>query len=324
MKRLASLIAPVCLFALTFQASTQPLFAADVKKGIFRTASQPRSVSSKQVTLKRCRISLIDEVTLASERPGTISFLVPEEGDTVRSGQQVAGMRDDVARATAQISQVKAKNDVQIRYAKKSSQVAQVEHEKALQTNEDVIGAVPDIEIQQLRLAAEKTLLQIEQAQHDLVVNGFAHKETIADLKTFRVEAPFDGIVTRVYKRPGEAVRQGDPILEVASTRRVRVEGYIDLEYIWTVKPGAVVTLHLDIPGVDLSVEKEKFTGRIVFVDPAVQPVTRKARVWAEVTNRKEILRAGLQATMTIELGDKKTTPGRLVSDPKVRGLRSK
>ena len=323
MKRIASLVVPVCLFALTLQTSLQPL-AADVKRGVIRTASQPRSASTKQVVLKRCRISLIDEVTLASERPGTISFVVPEEGDTVRAGQQVAGMRDDVARATARIAQVKAKNDVQIRYAKKSSQVAQVEHEKALQTNEDVIGAVPDIEIQQLRLAAEKTLLQIEQAQLELSVNGFVHDEKIADLKTFRVEAPFDGIVTRVYKRPGEAVRQGDPILEMASTQRVRVEGYIDLKHIWTVKPGAVVSVQLDIPGVDLSVEKEKFAGRIVFVDPAVQPVTRKARVWAEVVNRKEILRAGLQGTMTIDIDNKQSAPGRLVSDPKIRSIRGK
>ena len=306
-------LASICAISLATQ------MAMAQKKAPIRKAAQPRSASSKFVTLKRCRIQLVDEVTLASERPGIISFLEPEEGDTVRSGQQVAGLRDEVARANTRIARAKAANDVQVRYAKKSSQVAQVEHEKALQTNEDLKGTVPEIEIRKLRLAAEKTLLQIEQAENEMVVNSFVHDEAIAGLKTFRIEAPFDGVVTRVHKRQGEAVRQGDPIMEVASTRRVRVEGYIALDHIWSCKPGAPVSIRLDIPGVDLAVEKEKFVGRIVFVDPAVQPVTRQARVWAEVINRDDILRAGLTATMTIDLSESPKTPGRLISNPKKR-----
>jgi hypothetical protein len=42
------------------------------------------------------------------------------------------------------------------------------------------------------------------------------------------------------------------------------------------------------------------FYGKIVFVDVSAQPVTGQVRVWAEVENRDNILRAGLNARMAI------------------------
>ena len=51
----------------------------------------------------------------------------------------------------------------------------------------------------------------------------------------------------------------------------------------------------------DLPEEKEVFEGQITFVDVVSEPIDRKTRIFAEIRNRDNILRAGLEATMEIE-----------------------
>ncbi len=252
------------------------------------------------IALRKCRIKLKDQVTLASDRPGILAFVEPGEGDFVRGSQQIAGLKDEVAKAVLVIAEKKSQNDVNVRYSVKAAEVARAEHEKALFANLKLPGTIPDIEVLQLKLAAEKSLLQIEQARRELLIAGLDRDQAREELKTYSIVAPFDGVVTRVYKSKGEAVRQGDPILEMVSTRRVRVEGYVDISDVWAVKTGSAVKVKLEIPGADLPVEKETFEGRIVFVNVQVEPVTRQTRVWAEVINHDNILRTGLTATMTI------------------------
>ena len=107
-------------------------------------------------------------------------------------------------------------------------------------------------------------------------------------------------MVTKVLKAKGEAVREGDPILEISSTARVKVEGYVNIKDVWSISQGCRVKVQLDIAEAELPVEKLTFDGRIVFVDVKVQPVTGEIRVWAEVANKDNVLRDGLTSKMTI------------------------
>jgi multidrug resistance efflux pump len=254
----------------------------------------------KPIDLTRCRIKLIDKVTLASDRPGILRFVEPKEGDPIKRDQPVAGLQDDVPRAKLARATKEAENDIEVRFSTKAAEVAKNELEQAILVNKDVADTIPGIEISRLRLAKEKSVLQIEQAQHSLDINKIAVEEASAELKTYEIPAPFSGTVTRVFKKKGEAVRQGDPIMEVVNTERLRAEGHVEISDIWSVQVGDSVEVYLDIPDVDLPVEKEKFTGRIVFIDVEVEPVTRRVKVWADLVNRGGLLRAGLTANMKI------------------------
>ena len=264
------------------------------------------------ITMSLCRIRLIDRFTLASDQTGILAFVEPEEGDVVRQGHEIAGLKDEVAAAAHQIAEKRADNDIQVKYASAAAAVAETELLKAMETNRQVEGAVPDIEIQRLRLAWEKSQLSIELAHDEFSIAGLEAKEAKARLKMYRVEAPSDGVVTQVYKRKGEAVRQGDPILDLVNTDRVRVEGRVDVKDVWKVKRGMAVRVRLDIPDVQLPEENETFEGRVVFVDVAVQPVTREVRVWAEVTNQDNILKDGLTATMVVDTSQRTASSSKL------------
>ena len=239
-------------------------------------------------------------VEVASGIPGVLDFVKPEEGDLVKANEQIVGLKADVVLAQKAIALKEAENDVEIRYAEKAAELADAEYEKAREANHRLKGTVAAVEIDRLRLAAERAHLQIEQAEHQLEVANLKANEAQANLEAYQLKSPINGVVTKRYKSKGEAVHQGDPILKIQITDRVRVEGYVDLVDSFRIKPGDPVKVHLDIPKVNLKIEEEQFDGVLKFVGLSVEPITGKVRVWAEVQNPKNILKAGLTAKMTI------------------------
>jgi multidrug efflux pump subunit AcrA (membrane-fusion protein) len=124
--------------------------------------------------------------------------------------------------------------------------------------------------------------------------------EAAAQLDTYRLESPFDGFVTRVLLTTGASVKQGDWLIELVSTKKVKVEGVVSLRDAAIVRAGDAVSVQLDVPELRGAPGAKSYPGRIVFVDVKATPVDPKVRVWAEVDNVDETLRAGLMATMTI------------------------
>ena len=61
---------------------------------------------------------------------------------------------------------------------------------------------------------------------------------------------------------------------------------------------GRRAVLAVDLPGKPGT----EFDGEVVFVSPEVNPVNGQVRVWAEVVNRDNRLRPGLQGTLTIHV----------------------
>ena len=63
---------------------------------------------------------------------------------------------------------------------------------------------------------------------------------------------------------------------------------------------GADVTFALVRPDDAEAAEPETFRGRIGFVSPEIDPVTRQVRVWAEIDNTDNRLRPGAQGQLLI------------------------
>jgi len=248
-----------------------------------------------------CTIQLIDVATLAAERSGILESDTPEEGVAVRAGQVVAGLKDGVARATYEKEYEKSMNDVHVRYAAKSSEVADAEWAMSIEANKNVPGTVPEVELAKLKLAAQKALLQIEQAQFEQKIAELTVKENLEALETYKVVAPFDGIVSKVYQRKGEAVQLGTPIVEVLSTARVKIEGYISISDSIHIKAGDKVLVQLDADDLDLPYKNEILEGKVKFIDPHKSPIIGSVQMYAEVANPRGILLPGLNAKMTIK-----------------------
>jgi membrane fusion protein, multidrug efflux system len=260
----------------------------------------PAPKSPGPVVVPGCWIYLIDEAVLASERGGIIAKLDVREGTPVKSGETIVGLKDEVPRAMLATAQKEAESEFEVELAQKILEVAEAEHEKARDANTINPKTIPAVEVRRLKLAAERAAIEIKIARHKHELAVLKRDEAAAQLETYHVDAPFEGVVTRVHRKPGEMAKQGEPIVEIASTRRVRIEGDIRLADVFRVKQGDSVSVQLDLPDIELAAEKQVFPGKIVFVDVKAAPPTGVVRVWAEVENPENVLRAGLTARMTI------------------------
>lgn len=258
-----------------------------------------------------CRLSLFERANLASERTGIIDRVKVREGDEVAANQIVAELRNNTIQAALATAEMQANNDIDLRFARKATDLAALEYAKSMKVNESAAGTVPEIELRRLRLAVDKSMLQVEQAEHLLDVLRLQCEEKRALLNTCKIAAPWSGVVIRVLKRPGEGLREGEAVVEIADLSRLRAEVYVPHADTWRLQVGQDVRLQLDAP--DESEEKPRaFPGKVVFIEPRVDPVTQKVRVWAEIQNEDRLLKDGLQGVLFIRVSN---TDGTLPAD---------
>ena len=264
-----------------------------------------KAAPNEIIVVQDCRVTLLQSAVLASTRSGIIDRIAVLDGDLVTEGLQVAQIRDRLARAEVATASLKVENDVDLRYTVKLSELAQLEYSKALALNKEIPGAQSELAVKNLKIAAERALLQIEQASHRLDVAKLELETARITLAAYSVNAPFEGVILRVQKSVGESVQEGEPIADLANLKELKVEGFIPLELAWKVERGQPVEVRVEIPETELEVENVLFRGEVVFVDSEVQEVSQKVRVWARVVNSQGLLKSGLLATMRISCGDR-------------------
>jgi multidrug efflux pump subunit AcrA (membrane-fusion protein) len=250
-----------------------------------------------------------------------ISTIGPKEGDTVKEGTEIVRLMDEVPKANWEVAKLVADDQIEVQYATEAHRVDELEYKKSVAANGQAPGTISEIELERLKLNAVKSGLQIKKATHDIAVNVKKAEQAKAELDTCRIQAPFDGFINHILKHRGDAVKQGDTIVEMVNTDVVRVEGMVKDTDIWRVKLGSPVTVVLDIRGEVPEIERQVFRGKIGFVDEVAVAGT-DTRVWAEVPNPGNMLRPGFIAKMTISTDEtivKAATP-RPPADSKVAG----
>ncbi|NCY02460.1 MAG: HlyD family efflux transporter periplasmic adaptor subunit, partial [Planctomycetia bacterium] len=238
------------------------------------------------------------------------------EGDVVRRGDVIAKIDDNQpqmerrkAKAEHDQAVAKADSDVDVRYAVAAEKVAQIEFEKAAESDRKVPGSVTRVELNRLQLNEQKSELQIEQAQLEKKVSTLAAiaKGVEVDAAENAIErrlikAPLDGVVVQVFPHQGEWMQPGDPLARVVRADKLRVEAYVDSARF---DPEQVRDRPVTAEVVLADNRRERFKGRIVFTSPIVES-GGDYRVFAEVENRQAegtqqwLLRAGQTATLTI------------------------
>jgi RND family efflux transporter MFP subunit len=254
---------------------------------------------SQPLVVSNCRVALIRRASLAGARLGILQTVSVSEGDLVERGQVVATLRDEMPRQALAIAQKEMANTVELRLNKKISELATLEYSKAMELNRTIPGGVSEIDVKKLRLAAEKSLLQLEQADFLLQMAALKTKEAEVTLDSYRIVAPFSGVVLHVAKQPGEALGAGEIVAEIANFDTMRVEGFIPVADSAWIHRGAAVMV--EVSGAEPQ-RTTRFEGRLKHIAPVVNEVSQEVRVWAEIDNRRNLLKDGLPATMRISL----------------------
>lgn len=272
--------------------------------GIIAAAAPPLASAEPEtpsvLVVPECRLKFIEESILAGERNGIISEINAREGDMVRAGQRLAQLKDDIPRAqlATLIRQSESpESRAKIESAQLAEEFAIARYEIAVAAQKRNPDAVSRAEMLELRVAAERAGTDILKEALELELAKLKKREVEAELKSYSVVAPFNGVVTRVLKHRGESLQLGDAVIELVDPTRLKVEGYLPVQEARTLQPGTLVTIFEEgrpdskAGGVE---------GKLVFIDVGVEPVSQKVRLWAEVDNSKRLLRPGLLARMEI------------------------
>ena len=255
-------------------------------------------------------VTLIEQVRVTAREVGILTEINVSEGQMVDADAVLARIDDseaklDEIRAKLEldIAREQAQSDIDVRFARKSWEVAKAELKRAQESVKKFKKSVSETEIDQLRLSAERAELQIEQAQLELKtaqltwkLKANAHELARRKVERRKIVAPIAGVVVQINRKRGEWVQPSDNVIRILRVDRLRAEGFLHANQITGEFTGRPVILKVDLPGRP----GQTFPGKLVFVSPEVNPVNGQVRIWAEIENRDRLLRPGLKASMEI------------------------
>lgn len=267
--------------------------------------------ATEPIRVESVLLGLIEQADVPARDPGVIESIAVHEGDLVRKGDRVvqldtAEIRLDVERAQLErnIALQEAKNEVEVRFARKSLEVAEAELQRALDSVKDYPKSVSETELDRLKLTVERTRLEIEQAEHVMTVAEMtaalkqnALQTAEAKLARQTICAPIDGMVVQLYRHCGEWVEPGQQVVRLLRMDRLRVEGFLAVSLLDEIAIGSPVELFMETDGE----EAKAIPGKLVYVNPEVDPVNNQVRVWAEVENECMRLKPGMRGSMLIQ-----------------------
>lgn len=273
--------------------------------------------ADESIVVNGALVTAIAQTDVPARAEGVLTKLNVAEGDSVTLDQVLAEIDSREAElflakaeAEAVIAATKAKNDADLRYARKSAEVAKAELKRSQESIERFERSISQTELDKMVLEAERGVLAVESAEHELEVarQTLALKQAEVQvaretLARRRLLAPTSGVVTQLHRRPGEWVKPGDVVLRLMRVDPLRIEGFVSAATAARLKPG--MSTHFTVPtgtGPTGAEQSQDFVGKLTFVSPEVDPVNGEVRLFVEVSNREQLLRPGLRGTLTIDL----------------------
>ncbi|MEO8449147.1 MAG: efflux RND transporter periplasmic adaptor subunit [Gemmatimonadota bacterium] len=213
--------------------------------------------------------------TVRAEIVGSVVQVNVEEGQRVTRGTLLGRINDDAVQETVTAAQSG------IRMATEALVVAKRNAERSEKLAK--AGAVADQALEQARWQVTSSEAAMADAQSRLIA---AQRQ----LAHTRVVAPLSGIVSERSVHTGDVVQVGNPMFTVVDPGSLRLEGQVPVSALGSVTIGTPVPFTIDGYG------DRRFEGKIVRINPAVDPATRQVRVTVALPNESGKLVAGLFA----------------------------
>lgn len=218
-----------------------------------------------------------------------------EEGQVVKGGALLVELANDVQQAA--VAQARAEVD------RARSAVAQIEVELDIAKRElERLMKVPDLvterEIAEKRDAVSRAEADLRTRRDEVAKAEAQVKVAQAALDDTMLLAPFDGVVARVYLRPGATPKVAETtILDLLALDRLYVEVALPLQYLRQVRPGmpARVMVEDETRNIALPV-----SGSVRYIYPEIDSTTRMFRVKVQVDKPDDRVLPGMLARVSV------------------------
>jgi len=253
-------------------------------------------------------VDWIEKSSVAALREGVIQKMELRLGDPAFKDRPIGFLHQEVAELTVAKNQVQANMTGAIEKGKASKEVALSIVARNKRLNEIKAGMVSAEDVAKAEGELKVAVAQIHEAEEQKAVAEAELNLAKQILKEHTIVAPFDGVVIKRMKNPGESVRANEAVVEIGKLSKLCANAYVPLKHALKVREGQIVEIRPkadSLEGGKEELESLRFRGRITFVDPQIQAVAEMARrIRAEFDNPDFKLMPGLKVQMTIYLTD--------------------
>jgi membrane fusion protein, multidrug efflux system len=206
-------------------------------------------------------------VEIKSETEGVIEKINFEEGQRVNKGDLLIQL-DETKFTTALVE------------AEAAYKLSEATYERAKQLNND-------------KLISSQ---EYDQAAAVFTANQASVERRKRDLKDTRIYASFSGYIGARTVSPGQVIARNTPLTVLVDLDTVKVEVSVPERFLGQLRIGQDLELSVAAyPG-------RKFRGRLYFVAPDVEPLSRTAVVKAQIPNAEHELKPGMFANLDLTL----------------------
>ena len=281
----------------------------------------------------------IRQVDVSFRVDGRIAQVLVDEGDSVRAGQELARLDDDLLRqqrdqTAAQLAGQKAQL-LRLERGYRTEEVQQaraaVARARAVADNATINlnrvsamrarNAISQKELDNARSSDRSARAELRSAQEqlDMLLSGYREEEVLAQraavdaaaaalelaeirLRDALLTAPQDGIV---LTRAREAGAIGQTVYTLSLVDPVWLRVYVDEPQLGRIKPGMAVRVRVD------AVPDKEFSGRVGFISPAAEFTPKSVetmevrtslvyRLRVQVDDPDNVMRQGMPVTVTL------------------------
>ena len=246
-------------FRVSFAFCALSLFALS---SVAHAAGSKENLQQEAATLELKGLLVpLHQANLSSRSTGLIRSM-KEEGEEFHKGDLLVALDDDNEKLAVESAQ----SVLNVRTSEKKRSDELLRKGTETPANQDIA-----------RANFETAGIQLKQAQ-------------VALDKKY-VYAPFEGVVTKRIRQPGEATDNYLPLLTAVDLSHLYLETYLPANRLRDVQPGQTVEVTVpDLPG-------RKFTGKVDFIAPVIDPASGDFRMKIILDNGDHLLRSGLGAT---------------------------
>ena len=224
-------------------------------------------------------------IEVAAAEMGTISDIEVVEGQTIKSGDILARLNEDVHAASLGMAKEKLEAKGRRNSALAELNMQQDRYLKLIGLHQR--GNASQIEVDRAKAQLDVAKASVESVNDDFRIATFEFQRAKAQLELRRLRSPIDGVVTRVHKESGEFVSASDPVV-------VSVVQLNPLKSIFSVPQSAVRQLRSgDQVDVQVGSERVSALGIVEFVSPITDAQSGTCRVTVKIENGDGQLQSG-------------------------------
>lgn len=254
--------------------------------------AQPQDESAAAIS--HCKVEYVHTSKLGMPMMGVIGALHVQPGDHVTAGQVLASLPVDEEMANMAMAKFTAENDVPVRLAVVRYDLAKTRAVTAQHLYERRAYSVEQWRTDSLAAAAAK--LEVERAERDHSAAQLNYNIAKAKLALRQIRAPHDGIVSEVFKHPGEGGLMGDTCIQVDDPSLLRISARVDVRDSFRIKIGDSARVRFET--MITAIDNEARMGIVRFVDTKIDPTRQTRLVIVEVSNEHRAPLAGTEASV--------------------------